>query len=139
MTLSCGVNDVWHGARGVPLDQYKTNITAIVDQAQAAGIKVMLLTATVIGEDLVNAYNAKIATYNEFLHALAKERKLPVADLNADMQAFIMGAQNPTGNLLTSDGVHMNDAGNLLMARGILRTFGLDNNMMQRAEAAWQK
>jgi hypothetical protein len=23
MTLSCGVNDVWHGANGVPLDQYK--------------------------------------------------------------------------------------------------------------------
>src|SRR5512140_2318629 len=29
MTLSCGVNDVWHGAKGVPLDQYKQNITQI--------------------------------------------------------------------------------------------------------------
>ena len=29
--LSCGVNDVMHGANGIPLDQYKPNITAIVD------------------------------------------------------------------------------------------------------------
>ena len=51
MTLSCGVNDVWHGVNGVPLDQYKQNITSIVDQAQAAGIKVVILTATMIGEE----------------------------------------------------------------------------------------
>src|SRR5688572_15438237 len=25
MTLSCGVNDVWHGAKGVPLEDYKKN------------------------------------------------------------------------------------------------------------------
>ena len=31
MTLSCGVNDVWHGATGVPLDQYQQNITSIVE------------------------------------------------------------------------------------------------------------
>lgn len=37
MTLSCGVNDVWHGAKGVTLEDYKKNITAIIDQAQAAG------------------------------------------------------------------------------------------------------
>ncbi len=30
MTLSCGVNDVWHGEKGIPLDRYKSNITAIV-------------------------------------------------------------------------------------------------------------
>ena len=40
MTLSCGVNDVWHGERGVALEPYKTNITAIIDHCQAAGVKV---------------------------------------------------------------------------------------------------
>jgi lysophospholipase L1-like esterase len=30
--LRCGVNDVWHGKRGVPLEQYKKNITAIVEK-----------------------------------------------------------------------------------------------------------
>ena len=51
MTLSCGVNDVWHhDATHVDLEPYKANITAIVDKAQAAGIKVVILTATVISE-----------------------------------------------------------------------------------------
>jgi len=65
MTLSCGVNDVWHGATGVPLDQYKVNMTAIVDKAQAAGIQVMILTATMIYEDQTNATNQKLIGYNE--------------------------------------------------------------------------
>ena len=30
MTLSCGVNDVWHGKNGVNLEDYKKNMTAIV-------------------------------------------------------------------------------------------------------------
>jgi hypothetical protein len=51
MTLSCGVNDVWHGTNGVPLDAYQKNITTIVDPAQSTGIRVMLLTATMIRED----------------------------------------------------------------------------------------
>ena len=50
MTLSCGVNDVWHGARGVPLDAYKANISNILDRCAEAGVKVVVLTATMIGE-----------------------------------------------------------------------------------------
>jgi lysophospholipase L1-like esterase len=86
MTLSCGVNDVWHGANGVPLDAYKKNITEIVDKAMAAGIKVMLLTATMIGEDASNANNQKLAAYNDFIRALAKEKKCLLGDLNSEMQ-----------------------------------------------------
>ena len=45
-----GVNDVWHGARGVAIDDYKKNITAIVDKATEAGAKVVVTTATVVVE-----------------------------------------------------------------------------------------
>lgn len=64
MTLSCGVNDVWHGAKGVELPDYKKNITEIVDKAQKAGIKVMILTSTMIKEDAGNDLNKKLAAYN---------------------------------------------------------------------------
>jgi len=140
MTLSCGVNDVWHGARGVPLDQYKINITAILDQCQAAGVKVMLLTATVIGEELDNDNNQKLAPYNEFLRGLAKEKKCLLADLNGMFQDAIKAQPTPAkpGRLLTSDGVHMNAAGNQLMARGILQAFGLDGAQMAKAQEAWR-
>ena len=87
MTLSCGVNDVWHGVKGIPLDQYKQNITKIVDQCQAAGVKVMILTSTMIGEDQANANNQKLSAYNDFLRSLAKEKNCLLADLNAEMQA----------------------------------------------------
>lgn len=143
MTLSCGVNDVWHGARGVPLGDYKKNITEICDKAQAAGVKVVVLTATMIGEDQPNANNQKLAAYNDFLRALAKERRLPLADLNAEMQAAVAaakaaGAPRPNrANYLTSDGVHMAPPGDQMMAAGVLRALGLDAGQLAKAKAAW--
>ena len=157
MTLSCGVNDVWHGANGVRLDDadaaanpteppkggepergtFKKNITAIVDQATAAGVKVVLLTATVIHEKLDNAENAKLAPYNEFLRALAQEKKLRVADLNAMFQERIRAANTPDKKLLTSDGVHMNPQGNRVMALGVLQAFGLNEAELKKAQEAW--
>ena len=50
MTLSCGVNDVGHGPRGIELEPYKTNITAILDKCAAAGVKVIVLTPTLCND-----------------------------------------------------------------------------------------
>lgn len=154
MTLSCGVNDVWHGARGVPLDDamaqtgayddkvatrgtYKKNITAIIDRATAAGVKPVLLTATVIQENLTNKENAQLAPYNDFLRQFAKERKLPLADLNAMFQERIKAENKPTLKVLTVDGVHMNTEGNKLMAIGVLKALGLADAQIEKAKAAW--
>lgn len=137
MTLSCGVNDVWHGEKGIPLDQYKVNITKIVDKAQAANIKVVILTATMIGEDQPNANNQKLIAYNDFLKSLAAERKLPLADLNAAMQAEVAAAPPHPGTYLTVDGVHMNPLGNMMMATGVLKAFGLSDAQLQTARNAW--
>ncbi len=142
MTLSCGVNDVWHGAKGVPLDEYKKNITEIVDKAQAAGVKVVVLTSTMIREDAANDENKKLAGYNDFLRALAVEKKCLLADLNGEMQAALAeamkaGAKPTNGNTLTADGVHMNPAGNQMMAAGVLKGFGLDAAQVAKAKDAW--
>jgi lysophospholipase L1-like esterase len=140
MTLSCGVNDVWHGAKGVPLDAYQKNITEIVDKAQAAGIKVMVLTATMIGEKADEANNQKLEPYNEFLRKLAKDKKCLLADLNADMRQELderEKAGGKRGTLLTSDGVHMNPRGNMMMAAGVLKGFGLEGAALAKAKDAW--
>ena len=155
MTLSCGVNDVWHGKRGVPLDDaaaakpgeydekvadrgtYKKNITTIVEKAAAAGAKPVILTATVIQEDLGNAENARLAPYNDFLRSLAKEKHLPLADLNALFQARIKMENKPGTKILTGDGVHMNGEGNKLMAIGVLQAFGLNAAQIEKAKASW--
>ena len=140
MTLSCGVNDVWHGANGIPLEPYKKNITEIVEKCQAAGVKVMILTSTMIGEDAPNSNNQKLAAYNAFLRDLAKKKKCRLADLNADMQAAIAKAgPDHKGNLLTSDGVHMNPEGNRMMATGVLKAFGLSAQQLKKAQDSWSK
>jgi lysophospholipase L1-like esterase len=140
MTLSCGVNDVWHGPNGIPLPDYEKNITAIVDRAQQAGIKVVILTSTMITEDQQNPNNQKLVPYNDFLRKLAKEKNCQFADLNADMQAALADARkSPTakGNLLTTDGVHMAFAGDVMMATGVLKSLGLDTKEMSKAKDAW--
>ena len=160
MVLSCGVNDVWHftlklGNRtfeGVPLEDYRRNITEILDKARAADIKVMILTSTMIGEDPKKETNVKLEPYNEFLRGIAKERNLPLADLNADMQAALKKMPDEPGkakmfgepkydrnirNKLTSDGCHMNKLGNVMMAKGVLRAFGLSEAKISKAEKSW--
>lgn len=138
MTLSCGVNDVWHGNNGVPLEPYKKNITEILEKCKAAGVKVMILTATMIGEDAANANNQKLAAYNDFLRQLAKEQNYLIADLNGDMQAALkkIGSNGKT-NVYTRDGVHMNPKGDMLMAESILRAFGLNDEQIKKAQDKW--
>ena len=140
MTLSCGVNDVWHGERGVDLESYKKNITEIVNKAQAAGVKVVLLTSTMIREDQSNDLNQKLLPYNTFIRTLAKEKKCLLADLNADMQAVLktFPTDAPKGKQLTSDGVHMNKAGNIMMARGVAKAFGLTNQQLDQSAKNWK-
>lgn len=154
MTLSCGVNDVWHGPRGVPLNDamaksgtydekaasrgtYQKNITAIIDQATAAGVKPVMLTATVIHEDLASKENGLLAPYNDFLRQLAKEKQLPMADLFAMFEERLKAENKPNAKVLTSDGVHMNTEGNKLMAIGVLKAFGLSEAELDKAKAVW--
>lgn len=141
MTLSCGVNDVWHGARGVQLEAYKKNIAKIVSRAQAAGVKVMLLTSTMINEDQGNANNQKLATYNAFLKQLAREKTCLFADLNTDMQVALKTFPKAAkkGKQLTSDGVHMNGLGNHMMAKGVLRAFGVTDKQLAASTQEWRQ
>jgi lysophospholipase L1-like esterase len=133
LTLSCGVNDVWHGTKGIPLDRFQTNITALIDRAQTAHIKVVLLTATGIGEDLENANNKKVAVYNAFLRSLAKQKNCLLADVNVDFRKTLSSTA-ATGKVLTTDGVHMNSAGDRVMSERILRTLGLTDAQLGTAQ-----
>lgn len=140
MTLSCGVNDVWHGERGVSLEDYKKNIAEILRRAKEAGVRVLVMTATPIKEQ-DNAENRRLADYNAFLRETAAAKQLPLADCSA---AFWREIEQPTrpkppGHYLTSDGVHMNVLGNMLMAETVLRVFGMDEEQLGTARAEWRK
>ena len=145
MTISVGVNDVWHGfydnhplgdgPRGVPLETYRKNVETMLEKAKAANIKVVILSTTVINEDLKNHENAKIAGYNAALRDIARANGLLFIDFQKPFQALIKTYRETTGardNLLTVDGVHMNVEGNKVMAHTILNGLGVSPEARQK-------
>ena len=137
ITISCGVNDVWHGfydnhpngdgPRGIKLPEYTANIEKMIDMALAKHVKVVLLSTTVIYENYDSPENIKLKSYNAALKQLAHKYKLLFIDFQP-VYWKILNAYHSTGasiNLLTVDGVHMNPAGNQLMAHVILDGLGI--------------
>lgn len=141
VSVSCGVNDVWHqfsgASGGVPLEDYKKNMREIVTRIKDAGANVILLTATPIYEDTSSKENQMLDNYNTFLRELAKEEDLLLADLS---KAFHdrLALKRRDENLLTTDGVHMNPRGNRLMARTILQALGARHPQMRQTGKRWE-
>lgn len=148
VTISVGVNDVWHGfsghplgdgPNGIPLPIYKANVGRMVDSALAQGVRIVILSATVIYEDLNSPENRKAQGYNAALREIAANRKLPYIDLQAPFRAMIADYRAKTGardNLLTLDGVHMNEQGNKVMAHTILTGLGISPALQQSVQGA---
>ncbi len=147
VTISVGVNDVWHGfydghpmgdgPRGIRVEEYRDKVDSMVSQAQALGIKVVILSTTVIHEDLENRENAKATRYNEILMAIARAHRCPYVNFQVPFRTLIRDYQRTTGgheNVLTVDGVHMNTLGNQVMAHTILSDIGVPHAAQQRVQ-----
>jgi acyl-CoA thioesterase I len=130
VTISVGINDVWHRA-GQPHDpnvlvQYWINVARMVEMAQKAGITVILLTPTVISENAEDSANKRLRIYIEAEKQIAREHKCTLVDLHAMfLTALPRRPANLSRNWLTSDGVHMSPPGDALMAIGVLRGLGV--------------
>ena len=128
VTISCGVNDVWHGfytpPRGVELETYTRLMKQMVQQVKASThAAIYLLTPTVIYENLRSPENLKLAAYCEAVRNIARQEKVDLVDLN-DIFNLILGSTRIGGASEfhpTSDGVHMKSSGDFLIAAGILR------------------
>lgn len=139
MFLSCGVNDAPNGIDnpGVPLEKYQENITAILDRCQAEGIKVFILTATMVLEDPAHISNKNLEAYNAFLRKIAAERSLPLADLNTRMQQAVARKDDLKSLYFTVDGTHMSGRGNILMASGILGALNVPEEKVVTCIKRW--
>lgn len=149
VTISVGVNDVWHGfydnhpegdgPKGIPLPEYKQHVEDMITQAEKLGAKVVVLSTTVIHEDDTNKENAKIKTYNAALRDLAKKHHAAFVDYQKPFWSLITAYQKETGGhelLLTVDGVHMNATGNRVMAHTLLTGLGISATAQAAAQAA---
>ena len=65
------------------LAQYWVNVSRMVDMAQKAGITVILLTPTVIGENPEASANKRLRIYIEAEKQIAREKKCILVDLHA--------------------------------------------------------
>jgi lysophospholipase L1-like esterase len=130
VVIYIGINDVWHGerdpARGTTKEKFEEGLKEIIGKITDAGGRVILCTPSVIGEKTGGANNldAKLDEYSEISRKLAKELKLPLCDLR---QAFVdhlkaNNSANKDAGVLTTDRVHLNEAGNKLVAQAILKT-----------------
>lgn len=119
-----GVNDVWHktsSGTGTDYDKFGRFYEAVVKKLQAAGIKVILATPAVIGErhDNSNAQDGDLNHYSNWIRQYSAANGLPLVDLRSSFQSYSR-ANNPRNEekgILTTDRVHLNAAGNLLVAQ----------------------
>lgn len=118
-----GVNDVWHKSTlgtGTDADKYEKFYRAVIKQMIASNIKVIVCTPAVIGEkkDCTNQQDGDLNKYANIIKAVAADYQLPVCDLRSIFLNYEAehNNENTDKGVLTTDGVHLNDAGNKLVA-----------------------
>lgn len=127
VVIYIGINDVWHSqnGRGTSKEDFEAGLKRIIAAIKQAGARVLLCTASVIGEktDGANPLDKMLDEYCGISRAVAKETHCQMIDLR---QAFLThlkqhNKENAEKNILTTDGVHLNDAGNRFVAQQMLQ------------------
>ncbi len=134
VVIYIGINDVWHSlnGRGTPRDEFEQGLRRIIQQIQQIDGRVVLCTPSVIGEktDGSNPLDAMLDEYAAISRRVAADTKSHLIDLR---QAFLShlrdhNPENKPQGILTTDGVHLNEAGNRFVAAqmqsGLLLAFG---------------
>ncbi|KIL43043.1 SGNH/GDSL hydrolase family protein [Jeotgalibacillus campisalis] len=117
LSVSIGVNDVWHQLdhpedQQVTPDEFEQVYRKLLNQL-SKDTRLILMEPTIIEEDPVSKGNQELAVYAEIVRLLAEEyRAFYVPTYAAFMETLAKGNHPP----LTTDGVHMTEAGNRFMA-----------------------
>ncbi|MDY7023222.1 MAG: GDSL-type esterase/lipase family protein, partial [Cyanobacteriota bacterium] len=145
VTINVGVNDVIQSFQTAAtesentanIEQYRQSLTAMVKAAQARNIPVLLLSPTIVTEDLTSRENTRLREYIAVMGAVAAQNKCQYLDLNLPFRAVILTYQRYGGqsqNILTRDGVHPNLAGHQILAYTILRSWGIPEQQIQKLQ-----
>jgi lysophospholipase L1-like esterase len=128
VVIYVGVNDVWHKASygtGTDADKFTKFYTALIKKMQSQGIKLILTTPAAIGEknDHSNQQDGDLNQYSKIIRDLAKEHKCGLVDLRKEFLAYNLAnnPENKAQGILTTDRVHLNEAGNKLVAELMFR------------------
>lgn len=131
VVIYIGINDVWHSTRnqGTPKDVFEKGLRSLVERIRAAGARVILCTPSVIGEKAVgeNPLDAMLDEYAGISRAVAADLKTGLIDLRKTFVDHLAAANTARAEkgVLTSDGVHLNPAGNRFVADRMLEGLGV--------------
>jgi lysophospholipase L1-like esterase len=131
VVLFIGINDVWHSTSGAgtPEDDYVQGLSRLVRTLREAGIRVLLCTPSVIGEKRAgeNDLDDLLARYTAISTDVASELDVPLCDLSSAFRAWLANhnPSNVDSGLLTTDGVHLTDEGNRLLADTVAEALGV--------------
>lgn len=122
-----GVNDVWHKASygtGTDADKFEKFYAAIINKLLDRHIKTILVTPAVIGErsDYTNQQDGDLNAYSQIIRNLAQKFHTGLVDLREIFHTYELknNPSNKESGVLTVDKVHLNDAGNQLVADSML-------------------
>lgn len=125
LSISIGVNDVWHQLKHRDVKQvYPADFERVYDeillQAKTqTNAQLVLMEPTIIEEDVHSIGNQKLMAYVEIVRHLADKYQ---AILVPTHQRFMDFLATNSEYALTTDGVHMNSAGNMLIATSWLKS-----------------
>lgn len=118
-----GVNDVWHKqsyGTGTDPDKFEKFYTAVIDKLLKRNIRVVLATPACIGErtDFSNQLDGDLNKYSNIIRGFAEKYNLPLVDLRKAFLDYNLKSnpENKESGILTTDRVHLNAAGNKLVA-----------------------
>lgn len=121
-----GVNDVWHKSMmgtGTDYDKFGLFYDAVVKKIQVKGAKVVLVTPAVIGErfDQSNPQDGELNLYSNWIRKYAAEKQIALVDCRKLFLDYSTknNTKNADKGILTYDRVHLNDAGNQLVADAV--------------------
>lgn len=129
VSICLGMNDGQYRAFDEKIAaEYLVNMTTLVRQLKAAGVRVILLTPGVIDDDRIKPQFGK-GVYNETLRQLAQRveriaasEQVPAFDLHRLMLDVQTHAKADDRDFtMIPDGVHPGELGHVLMAYGILK------------------
>jgi lysophospholipase L1-like esterase len=123
VVIYIGINDVWHktsSRTGTDYDKFEKFYHALIQRIQKSGSQVVICTPTLIGEkyDSTNENDGDLNYFSTVIRKIAIDEKCKLIDLR---KAFIdyetkFNTENKALGILTSDRVHLNEAGNVFLA-----------------------
>ena len=130
VVIYIGINDVWHHfefdhVTGTDPETFEEGLGELIDRVEESGAAVLLCTPSVIGEDTESdaEVNLRLAEYAQLSRGVAQEKNVHLCDLRASLEAYLVEQNQDKvyDGILTTDGVHLNAAGNRFVANFMIQ------------------